>query len=190
MINSTSLRAYTNVLSSTASTASATAKTNSNTATNVANTAAVATPAQGEKVTISDEAKAALAKSKSAYDEIANNPDPNISVKQYAIPDWLASTMEDVDSLPGHPNYNSGAISNTNKLSSADQGIRNEYSSLVLSHYQNVLKDNGVNTQEDHYNALINDKSKSEKLHQQFKDSISSDKRLSEIIQQLGIQIS
>ncbi|MDT3723159.1 hypothetical protein [Pseudomonas oryzihabitans] len=145
---------------------------------------------QGERVSISDEARAALASSTTAYDAIANNPDPTISVKQYAIPDWYADLLVDTAKLPGSPGYSMSDNSTTSKLMSADSGTRNEYFKLIMSHYEKIQKDNGITNQADHYNSLIADKATSEKLRLQFQQSVQSDTRLVELMQKIGIRLS
>lgn len=143
----------------------------------------------GEPVTISSEGRAALEKSQSAWAAIANNPDPNISVQQYAIPEWYAAGLVDTATLPGSPGYSANDTSNSSKIMAADGGVRNEYFKLIESHFNKIKSANGINTQEDYYNAMIADSAKSENLHQQFKESVSSDTRLTELMQKMGVSL-
>lgn len=191
MINSTPLRTYTNSLGPTAATSTASAKSGTGAATNTgAANAAASTHALGEKVTISDKAKATLANSQTAYDAIANNPDPTISVQQYAIPEWYAAGLVDTATLPGSPGYSANDNSNSSKIMAADENTRSEYFKLFESHFNKIMSANSINNQEDYYNAMIADSAKSENLHQQFKESIGSDMHLTELMQKMGISIT
>lgn len=188
MINSTSIRAHTNILrpAVTTTTSVGNPTATGSASTTISNTIGSA-PRMGEKVTISAEGQAALEKSKSPYQEIANSSDPNIAIRIYQVPDWMRGTgIELTPELGGNGVVQSG---NSGKIYNADQNTRNEYTKLISEHYESVLSKNEIKTQEEHYNALIADKSNSEKLHLQFRESVSSDKKLTEIMQKIGIQL-
>jgi hypothetical protein len=146
---------------------------------------------QGEKLTISEEAKAALQTSRSAYQDIVDNPDPEVSVQQYAIPDWMIGYgMVLDDSMIGKTWAEIMMTANNQKFASADSGIKAEFNAGIRQHYLSILEKNGIDTPEKHYNELIADKSRSEEIHQQFKESIASDEKLLALMKTIGISIS
>ncbi|MFJ4386082.1 hypothetical protein ACIP02_17305 [Pseudomonas sp. NPDC089408] len=154
--------------------------------------ASTAANLQGEKLTISEEAKAALQTSRSAYQDIVNNPDPEVSVQQYAVPDWMSGygIVLDAEKIIGRTWAEIMMSANNQKFASADSGIKAEFDAGIRQHYLSVLEKNGIDTPEKHYNELIADKSRSEEIHQQFKESIASDEKLLALMQTIGISIS
>ena len=147
---------------------------------------------QGEKLTISEEGKAALQTSRSDYQDIVNNPDPEVSVQQYAAPDWMSGygIVLDAENMIGRPWTEIMMSANNQKFASADSGIKAEFYAGIRQHYLDILEKNGIDTPEKRYNELIADKSRSEDIHQQFKESIASDEKLLALMQTIGISIS
>lgn len=147
---------------------------------------------QGEKLTISEEAKAALQTSRSAYQDIVNNPDPEVRVQQYAVPDWMSGygIVLDAENIIGRSWSEIMMSGNNQKFASADANIKAEFYTGIRQHYLSILEKNGIDTPEKHYNELIADKGRSEELHQQFKESVATDEKLLALMQTIGISIS
>lgn len=144
---------------------------------------------QGEKLTISDEGKAALQKSRSAYQDIINNPDPDISTKQHAIPSWLGEHFIDMNFTLMTDEWRN-RTGNSGKLASAGADVVAEYTQLILQHYRTLQEENGIETPEQHYNQMIADPVRSEELRRQFNEILLSDPRTVELMQKIGITLS
>ena len=189
MINPTLMRTYMDVPAAT--TVYRPSSTGSPTVTFQDAVASAAAPVQGEKFTISEEGKAALQKSQSAYEDIVNHPDPEVNVKQYAVPDWLSDYgVVIIGGTIGRPYHETIMYGNNAKFAAADDNIKAEFYSGIRQHYLTILDKNGLHTPEDRYNALIADKNRSEEIHQQFKASIATDEKLQALMQTIGISLN
>lgn len=107
-------------------------------------------------------------------------------LEHYALPAWMG------DMLP---------VSLSGKLGGgvADQYAKGgelmgqsspqaaEYSDRLFSHYQTLLKQQGIDTPQQHYQALVADSASSERFHQMLLDSVRGDGRMQSLAAQLGI---
>lgn len=107
------------------------------------------------------------------------------SLEAHAIPSWRAdygyvlsgklgasaNTLGESDE-PGTP----GA-----ELTKVPKHLRSEFGAVVHRIYQQVLHENGIDTQEKHYQSLIVDKEQSESLHQQYLEKLNVSADLAQI---------
>lgn len=101
----------------------------------------------------------------------------NTPLEQYQVPAWIAEYGTELSHVLGTP------ATETEKqgpraLTSGSKAERAEYSARAREHYETVLKEAGITTLDDHYQQLIQDKSRSEELRQRFEDRIGNDEWL------------
>ena len=106
-------------------------------------------------------------------------------VEMYQLPAWMAGSYIEV------PNT---LVASTNwleerypKVAAASSAERSEYSSLLQSTYQALLKDNGIRGVEDHYRDMILDRESSESLRLQMRERVAANPRLLELMNRLGL---
>jgi len=140
--------------------------------------------AQSHVVSISNEGLAYVQGEKNSAQNTSSSIAPNEALKQYAIPGWLAEKMPNVNVTIGEK-YSDIINRNArfNQLSGSDE---KEYFTLLNKHYQELLKDNDINTTQDHYQSLIANKETSEKLRLDMEKRIAGDNRLTELLAKLG----
>ena len=106
-------------------------------------------------------------------------------LEMYQLPAWMAGSYIEAPNTLGasakwleerHP-----------QVAAALSAERSEYSSLLQSTYQALLKDNGIQSVEDHYRAMILDRESSESLRLQMRERVAADPRLLELMNQLGL---
>ena len=118
--------------------------------------------AHSHVVSISNEARATAQDEEDTLLKTSTGMTPDEAVRQYAIPEWLAEKMPNVNATIGEK-Y-SDIMSRNARFNSLSGSESKEYASLLNTHYQGLLKDNGINTTQDHYQSLIANKETSEKL--------------------------
>ncbi|TBU76325.1 hypothetical protein DNK06_15760 [Pseudomonas daroniae] len=132
-----------------------------------------------DTVSISDEGR------KAAFDDSAGKSttgNASSGVEKYQIPGWQAQYMNVVKPVIGASPLASNE--STGRLSSESERI--EYANLIDQHYSSVLKSNGIEGVDAHYEATIVNKEFSESLRQQMKESIMGDSRLLELMSKMG----
>ncbi|KHL70294.1 hypothetical protein PT85_17060 [Pseudomonas flexibilis] len=103
----------------------------------------------------------------------------------YQLPAWMAgSYIEAPNTLGASANWLDERYPQVAAASSAE---RTEYSQLLQSTYQALLKDNGIQSVEDHYQAVILDRESSESLRLQMRERVAADPRLLELMNRLGL---
>lgn len=106
-------------------------------------------------------------------------------LEMYQLPSWMADSYIKVPSTLGaSANWLDERYP---KVAAASSAERSEYSSLLQSTYQTLLKDNGIHSVEDHYRAMILDDESSESLRLQMRKRVAANPRLLELMNQLGL---
>jgi hypothetical protein len=109
----------------------------------------------------------------------------DLPVEMYQLPAWMAGSYIEAPNTLGasakwleerHP-----------QVAAAPSAERSEYSSLLQSTYQALLKDNGIQSVEDHYRAMILDRESSESLRLQMRERVAANPRLLELMNRLGL---
>lgn len=110
---------------------------------------------------------------------------PDHPLEMYQLPAWMAgSYIEAPNTLGASANWLDERYPQVAAASSAE---RTEYSQLLQSTYQALLKDNGIQSVEDHYQAVILDRESSESLRLQMRERVAADPRLLELMNRLGL---
>ena len=106
-------------------------------------------------------------------------------VEMYQLPAWMAgSYIQAPNTLGANASWLTERYPQVATASSAE---RSEYSSLLQSTYQALLKDNGIHSVADHYQAMILDRESSESLRLQMRERVAANPRLLELMNRLGL---
>lgn len=106
-------------------------------------------------------------------------------LEMYQLPAWMAgSNIEAPNTLEASASWLEERHSQVAVASPAE---RAEYSKLLQSTYQTLLKDNGIQGVEDHYRAMILDRESSESLRLQMRERVAANPRLLELMNRLGL---
>ena len=132
-----------------------------------------------DTISISDEARKAAFDDSLGMSKIKN---ASSGVEKYQIPSWQAEYMNVVKPVIGA----TGLASSESAGQLLTDSERVEYASLIDQHYSSVLKSNGVDGVDAHYEATIVNKEFSESLRQQMKESIAGDSRVLELMSKMG----
>lgn len=96
------------------------------------------------------------------------------SLEQYQLPEWMTEygvSLSTKLGTPGSEVETAGAKYPTGGSASE----KAEYNARVRGHYEAVLKEAGIETIDDHYQQLVQDKSRSQELQQRMEERIAGD---------------
>ena len=108
----------------------------------------------------------------------------------YAVPAWQAGYFRDIthewlDGKSGdYVDPKNAGFALVSKVES------HEYGDLLQKHVKEVYEKNGLMNAGDRYKALSVNKGLDQALHREFTDSISSDPRMMELINKLGLSLT
>ncbi len=106
--------------------------------------------------------------------------DATSQIERYQIPQWMAQYGVELSAMLG------GDTTDTQHAGAKAPQIgmkaeREEYSSRVRAHFETVLDEAGIVTQDDYNKALIQDKSSSEEIRKTMEERIENDDRLNDL---------
>ncbi|MGD9718698.1 MAG: hypothetical protein AB7U24_05595 [Sulfurimonadaceae bacterium] len=152
-----------------------------------------AQPYPMDKVNISEEAKAILAREKIS-----------LPLNAYSLPSWMKDYIEPfiitdsidhsfwnnisnmskekikkyIDNDPNHEKHSSLTTLSQDKV---------DYHKALHNHFKNTLAENGIVSSQDYYEKVILDDNSSEKLHQSMLLKIKNDPHILKLMQTFGI---
>lgn len=108
-------------------------------------------------------------------------------LEYYALPQWEGDLM---------PTVLSGKLGGTademyarggDLIGKYDSEL-SEYAGLLGKHLQALMQEEGIDTVPEYHQAMVVDKENSERLRLLMKDSIAGDRRMTELMDMLGIE--
>lgn len=125
---------------------------------------------------------------------ITGQPDAGISDKDlpleaYSLPGWygdLSTIYNKVDQKLSVPYPDTiGAL--RDKLSPREKDEVFEYSGTLSKYFREEVKALGIETTEDYYKSIVQNKEMSELLHQAVRQRLANDSRAMELMQKFGV---
>ena len=138
-------------------------------------------------VNITDKAKQLAANTQAVNGRASLNiPSGEYPLEYYSIPQWQA------DLSPVQLSGKLGGVADEiyvkgGPLVGKYDSELLEYSKLLDSHFQALMKKEGINSLPEYHQVTIVDKESSERLRLLMKESIAGDKRMTELMNVLGI---
>jgi hypothetical protein len=106
----------------------------------------------------------------------------------YAIPPWQTQFYYKLSLELNSPSHYVDPANE--KFSKLSDGELRQYSNLFRSHVQGLYEQNGLANVEDSYKAMFVDKEMSEKLRQQFNESLRGDGQMMMLLNKMGLELS
>ena len=149
---------------------------------------AKASVSQADSVTLSEAGRQAAARESTAAPFMpAGTSSGDYPVEMYRMPNWMAgSSIQVANTLGASGNWQAERYP---QFAAASAAEHKEYAGLLHSTYQALLKDNGIQSVDDHYRALILDRASSESLRVQMQERVAANPRLLELMGKLGLGI-
>ena len=151
---------------------------------------------QSDTVHFSEKAMELAQKNQEAMDPGKPNADMGISEKDlpieaFSLPDWYADLMSDysrVDDQLGIP-YADSRRARYDSLSSTGKKNLSEYNNTLTKYFQEALENAGIRGPVDYYTSIVQNKERSEEVHQAVKQRLGNDSRAMELMRYFGISL-
>lgn len=138
-------------------------------------------------VNITDEAKQLAANTQPGNGAaFPNVPAGEYPVEYYSMPQWQADLMPVKLSGTLGSRADETYVKGGHLVGKYDSELR-EYDKLLKNHLQTLMKTEGIDSVPKYHQAMVLDKESSEKLRLLIKESVAGDKRMTELMNVLGI---
>ncbi|MBI9087856.1 MAG: hypothetical protein JEZ12_01410 [Desulfobacterium sp.] len=115
----------------------------------------------------------------------------DLPLEAFSLPQWYADLFTDYTNLDlkvGQP-YAGSNQARYDSLPSKEKNMISEYGDTLTKYFQEELKDAGIRGPVDYYTSIVQNKEKSEEVHQAMKQRLADDPRAMELMQHFGISL-